>query len=100
MAVAAYTARAGRTAFLSGAIDGPAKGDRTLIRAVFEYPFVTLNVKRLFAYVTESNYKSLEFCRRAGFSELSVIPEAGVDGEKIFLLELKPENCKFLRRHQ
>jgi hypothetical protein len=98
-AAVAYTARAGRTAFLSGAIDSPATVSRTFIRAMFEYPFVTLGMTCLFAYVTGSNKRSLSFCLKSGFQVLKRIPGAGADGDDLFLLELEPRNCKFLRRH-
>lgn len=69
--------------------------NKDLLWVAFDYPFNQLNVKYLFCSVRGRNKKSLEICRKIGFSEV-----ARLDGmyynEPVIILRMAREDCKWL----
>ena len=80
VAAVAYNAFIGRTCFMHGAIDNPHGVSRTFREAVFEYPFVDLQLECLMGLIDSSNAKSLNNARRLGFVELNRLPGSGTGG--------------------
>jgi RimJ/RimL family protein N-acetyltransferase len=100
LAVVGYNGFTGRTCFMHSAIDDPSVIDRTFVRAVFEYPFVTCNLTHVLAPADSANEKSLTLLRKVGFKEAIRFEDAGLDGKDLILLQLKRDECRWIKdRH-
>ncbi len=70
--------------------------DREMLWMVFDYPFEQLKVKKIFAYVPETNSKSLAFAAKLGFKMVTRIPELFADGGMV-VMAMAREDCRFLK---
>lgn len=68
---------------------------RSLIPAVFEYPFATR--KLIIATINSKNVGSLALAKHFGFVETHRIRDGFADAEDTVLLELRRENCRWLK---
>ncbi len=70
---------------------------RSTIRALFEYAFDQLGVKRITSITGRKNKKARKALAFLGFREVGVA-HRGLDGfEDAFIYEMLKENCKWLR---
>ena len=78
------------------AIDDPKVVTRQAIRAVFEYPFLQLGVKKLLGVVNSENTRALTFDMRLGFQVEAVISDVYDRGD-MYILSMTQEQCHWLR---
>lgn len=97
MAVVAYNGFTGRTCFMHDAIDDPSVIDRTFVREVFRYPFEVCGVTHILALVDSANQRAMSINSRLGFREVHRMDGAGLDGPDMVLLQLRADDCRFLR---
>ena len=71
---------------------------RELLRAAFEYPFITSNMVQLFAPVRGSNERALKFIRHIGFSVLTRIRSGWDDKTDIIILGMHKSQCRWLSK--
>lgn len=71
---------------------------RPFIRAIFEYAFLVLKRKMLYAGVNSTNVASVKMQQRLGFTELYRGEGLQTDGGDIILFGMKPEECRWLER--
>lgn len=62
---------------------------------IFKYPFITLGVWKIIAYVRESNYKSRNMLEKMGFVNESSITDYYPDGD-LFVYTMNKHQCRFL----
>jgi hypothetical protein len=67
---------------------------RAVARALFSYPFGTLQLPRLSASTSEHNHDCLRLAMGLGFHLEGRKPRAGTNGEDLILLGCFPENIK------
>lgn len=72
---------------------------RMFLWAIFDYPFNQLGVKKILAYVEESNSKSLTILNRMGFEQEGRI-EGVYQGGAMLILTLTKNTCVWLKRLQ
>jgi RimJ/RimL family protein N-acetyltransferase len=73
---------------------------RDTIRALFEYAFGQLGVKRITSITGRKNKKARKALATLGFREIGVA-HRGLDGfEDAFIYEMLKENCKWLRTNE
>lgn len=71
---------------------------RKLMPAVAEYVFEQLGLGVLLGVIQGSNAKSLELARRLGFREVYRMRGGWSKGVDLVFLELRREECRFLKR--
>lgn len=69
---------------------------RDMIWICFDYPFNQLNVKKLFAYVPETNQHALQMDMRFGFTRPIRIKDVFEDCDLI-VLDMYKDECKWLK---
>ena len=69
---------------------------RNMIRAMFNYPYKYLGVRKILVYVSEVNYKSVELAKRLGFKVEATIKDVYVEGDMLVLSLLK-QDCIWIR---
>lgn len=69
---------------------------KELIRVTFDYVFNVAGLNVLLGLVPSANEKALRFDKHVGFVEVARIEGAHPDGALV-VLELRRENCRFLR---
>lgn len=80
---------------MHGAIDSlHPVADRTFREAIFEYPFIQLELNCVMGLVDSSNTKSLNLARRFGFVEDHRLKGSGTDGCDLVALHLYREEWK------
>ncbi len=81
---------------VSIAADQPGWCRRGILRALFAYPFLEANCRRITCIIPAGNAKSLRLCRGLGFKVEGLCREAfgSVDG---ILLGLLKRECKWLK---
>ena len=70
--------------------------NRDMLWLVFDYAFVKLGVKKLFAPVPSWNAAALEINRRLGFKEETRVADVFADGDLV-VLSMRREECRWLR---
>jgi RimJ/RimL family protein N-acetyltransferase len=70
--------------------------NRKILKAVFEYPFVTLGAKRITAVVDVDNTHAQKFDEKLGFIKEAVLKDANPNGDAIIYRMLKNE-CRWLK---
>lgn len=78
------------------AVDAPIVW-RSLIPAVFAYPFVECDRGVMLALIPNHNRKSWELAQRFGFTVKHVVRDGWAKGDDLLLLELRREDCRFLK---
>ena len=71
---------------------------RPFLAAIFFYPFVQANRRRLTVPVPADNEHALRFVRHIGFRDEGVLRQAGADGCDIIILGMLRQECRFLPR--
>jgi hypothetical protein len=100
VAVAGYNSFAGRTCHVHIAILPGTVVSKEFLRAGFEYPFNQCNLLRLYAWMDESITTPLSIDLKIGFQVVHRVPKGAISGADLLLIELKRENCRFLKeRH-
>lgn len=77
------------------AVDTPVAW-RSLIPAVFEYPFLQARKGILLAIIPAGNRKSVRLASHFGFHETHRVRDGWATGEDLLLLELRREDCGWL----
>lgn len=73
--------------------------NRKFLKTFFEYPFHTLNCKRIVSLVDDDNYHALEFNRKLGFVKEAHLKDAHPNGDAVLLRMLKSE-CRWIDGQQ
>lgn len=68
---------------------------RRFLNAVFDYTFRQLKLKRLTGLVAQGNDAALRFDLKLGFRIDHILKDAHPDGD-IYLLVMRPEDCRYL----
>lgn len=89
------TGYTGASAFVHMAGDDTRWCSRDLMWMVFNYAFVQLHLRKLFAPVAASNYIALGQDLRAGFMIETVLRDAYHDGDML-VLSMTPDTCRWL----
>lgn len=63
---------------------------------LFRYLFRHLGCEVVLGWIDEVNRPSLNFARRAGFTEVAWVPDAARSGRSLILMSLRREDCKWL----
>ena len=69
---------------------------REFLFHMFGYPFLQLEVKRIFAQVSSTNEKSLRLTLHTGFKEVARIPKMFAGGVDCIVACMEREDCRFL----
>lgn len=72
---------------------------RALIPACFEYPFVEAKREVMLALIPAHNAKSWGLAGHFGFRIVHTVRDGWAKGDDLHLLELRREDCRFLRRN-
>lgn len=70
--------------------------NRPFLRAVFRYPFIQLNVRRVGALVSAENSPSLRFVRHLGFTQEGIAREAWGRGVDTICFGMLKRECRYL----
>jgi hypothetical protein len=70
---------------------------RSFVRAGFEYAFKQLGLIRVFAWMDPAKPHPLDIDYRLGFKDAFCVPGGTLEGNDLILIELKREDCKWLR---
>jgi hypothetical protein len=97
VAVAGYNCFAGRTCHTHIAILPGASVSKEFLKAGFEYPFEQCDLLRLYAWMDEADVQPLNLDLKLGFEIVHRVPNGAVSGADLLLIELKRENCRFLK---
>lgn len=65
-----------------------------------EWLFGKAKLKKLFALVIDTNWKSRNLCEKIGFKEKAVLEDAVDEGVDFILLELKRDECNFWQERE
>jgi len=79
-------------------MDSPYGMTKQLLRAVFEYAFVYLKVRRVTGVVLGKNQKAIDLNKKLGFEVEGVLRKYFLDDEggDVVHMVMWPENCRFL----
>jgi RimJ/RimL family protein N-acetyltransferase len=69
---------------------------RAFLHAVFAYPFLQLECRRVTGIVMGSNADALRFDKSIGFTLEGTMREASTDGSDLLILGMLREECRFL----
>lgn len=72
---------------------------KSFIRAMFEYPFNQLGVKKIINYVSEFNEPSIRLTEKFGFVYETTIKGVYDDGGDMFVYSMTRDQCKWLGGH-
>ena len=79
------------------ATDGSRRwASRTVLRALFEYPFIVQDLTRLTAFVAVENTASLKLVKKLGFKHEGVQRGAGAFGGNLVMSGMLRHECKWL----
>ena len=79
------------------AVPGARWMTRSFLRAVFRYPFVQLECRRVSGFVPASNAAALRFDRHLGFVDEGRMREALPNGEDVIVLGMLKRECRWWR---
>jgi hypothetical protein len=71
---------------------------RSLLPAVFEYPFLETGRTVLIGNVRASNTASVNLTKHLGFTETCRIPDAAGPGDALIIFTMRREECRYLAR--
>lgn len=97
VAVAGYNCFAGRTCHTHIAILPGTLVSKDFLIAGFQYPFEQCNLLRLYAWMDEADAAPLNIDLKLGFEIVRRIPNGAISGADLLLIELRKENCRFLK---
>ena len=93
-----YNGFIGRTCCMHVVIQQPEVMSPRIVREAFEFPFQVCNCEAVLGMVDSTNQAALDFDRRLGFTELTRIPNGGLEGDLVIFRMLRGE-CRWLRPH-
>lgn len=70
---------------------------RSLIPECFRYPFEQCGKSVILAFIPAHNEKSWDFAGHLGFRIVHTVRDGWAKGDDLHLLELRREDCRFLR---
>lgn len=73
--------------------------NRTILRGLFAYPFLTLGCEAISVIIPMSNVPSLRLARGLGFRGEAIIRLAAHDGGDLVILKMFRDGCKWIDRH-
>lgn len=65
------------------------------LRAIFDYPFVYCDVKKVIGTVSSGNVKAIKFDENLGFTEEARIRDAAPDGD-IIIYTMSKDQCRYI----
>ena len=71
------------------------RSSRDILWAVFAYPFIQLQCKKVIGRVSENNSRALEFDLKLGFKEEARIRDVYPEGD-LFILTMRRDDCRWL----
>ena len=69
---------------------------RQMLYAMFHYPFVQHNLRRVTLWISSSNGASIRFAEHLGFEFEAALPQAGADGQPIFIYRMLRKDCRYV----
>lgn len=66
---------------------------RRVIKYFFTVVFVTIGAKRCSAFISESNQKSFDCCKRLGFKQEGLLREYRNNGENCYVMGILKQEC-------
>ena len=72
---------------------------RSLLPAVFEYPFLECGREVILALIPADNVKSWGMASHLGFRIVHTVRDGWSRGTDLLLLEMRRDECRFLRRN-
>lgn len=93
-----YNGFIGRTCCMHVVIQKPELMSPRIVRDAFTFPFEKCGCEAVLGMVDSTNAEALDFDRRLGFTELTRIPNGGLDGDLVIFRMLRGE-CRWLRTH-
>lgn len=70
--------------------------NRTTLRAIFAYPFITLGCEAISVSVPSSNLASMNLATKLGFAPEAIIRFAAHDQSSLVVLKMFRETCKWI----
>jgi hypothetical protein len=70
---------------------------RSFLFSIFYYPFIQCRVRHVACMVEESNLRSINICKRAGFTLEGRLREAAIGGEDVMIFGMLARECRWLR---
>lgn len=77
--------------------DGSRWIDREMLRVCFDYAFNKGKRVAVYGHVASNNERALQLDKHLGFTEVHRIKDAVDDGVDLIILEMRRENCRWLK---
>ena len=90
-----YDGYTGASIAIHSRCDEPKRVSRTFYKAIFDYPFNKLKVKRLTGLVCINNKKAQRVNEHLGFKRETILADYFPEGDAIVYI-MRPEECRFL----
>lgn len=90
-----YDGYTGSSIAIHSRCDEPKKVSRDFYKAIFDYPFNKLKVKRLTGLVCITNKKAQKVNEHLGFKREAILADYFPEGDAIVYI-MRPEECRFL----
>lgn len=90
-----YDGYTGASIAIHSRCDEPKKVSRDFYKAIFDYPFNKLKVKRLTGLVCITNKKAQKVNEHLGFKREAILADYFPEGDAIVYI-MRPEECRFL----
>jgi hypothetical protein len=97
VAMAALDNWTGNSVQIHWAIDNPLVLRHGFIEEIFYYLFTTCDKKILLATIPSNNVKSLKLSTHIGLDTVHTIKDGFEEGVDYILMEMRKENCKWLK---
>jgi len=96
IAAIGYDQYNGQNVFMHVASDGTGKwSTRHILHEAFKFPFVTMGVARVSAWVEDSNYRSRRFVTNLGFTPEARLTHAARDGGDVLIYRMFRQECRY-----
>jgi hypothetical protein len=93
-----YESYTGASVTATIAIEHGAIIAREFLAIIFDYPFNQLKVKKIFAMVSATNQRSIDFIQRCGFEEETRVKDYYESGDAI-VFACTRDTCRWLTLH-
>ena len=90
-----YDGYTGASIAIHSRCDEPKRVSRAFYKAIFDYPFNKLKVKRLTGLVCINNKKAQRVNEHLGFKRETILADYFPEGDAIVYI-MRPEECRFL----
>lgn len=71
--------------------------NKDLLWVAFHYPFIQLGCGKVFGFVKSNDSETMDFDRKLGFNTRVVIPGMYPGGVDLTVLEMRREDCRWLK---